>query len=45
MTKVNLPYNSLVIIDDSDSMGGSPFNFATFLASVCLCKFAQRMSE
>lgn len=38
MTKVNLPYNSLVIIDDSGSMRGEPFNFATFLASVCLCK-------
>lgn len=38
MTKVNLPYNSLVIIDDSGSMRGKPFNFATFLASVCLCK-------
>ena len=38
MTKVNLPYNSLVIIDDSGSMSGEPFNFATFLASVCLCK-------
>lgn len=38
MTKVNLPYNSLVIIDDSGSMNGKPFNFASFLASVCLCK-------
>lgn len=38
MTKVNLPYNSLVIIDDSGSMRGKPFNFATFLAAVCLCK-------
>lgn len=38
MTKVNLPYNSLVIIDDSGSMSGKPFNFASFLASVCLCK-------
>lgn len=36
--KVNLPYNSLVIIDDSGSMSGSPFNFASFLASVCLVK-------
>lgn len=36
--KVNLPYNSLVIIDDSGSMRGAPFNFATFLASVCLVK-------
>lgn len=36
--KVNLPYNSLVIIDDSGSMTGEPFNFAKFLASVCLVK-------
>lgn len=36
--KVNLPYNSLVIIDDSGSMEGKPFNFATFIASVCLVK-------
>jgi hypothetical protein len=36
--KVNLPYNSLVIIDDSGSMNGSPFNFAKFIASVCLVK-------
>lgn len=38
MNKVNLPYNSLVIIDDSGSMGGRPFNFAAFIAAVCLCK-------
>ena len=36
--KVNLPYNSLVIIDDSGSMSGGPFRFASFLASVCLVK-------
>ena len=36
--KVNLPYNSLVIIDDSGSMSGSPFWFASFLAAVCLVK-------
>ena len=36
--KVNLPYNSLVIIDDSGSMRGAPFNFASFLAAVCLVK-------
>lgn len=36
--KVNLPYNSLVIIDDSGSMSGAPFNFAKFIASVCLFK-------
>lgn len=38
MNKVNLPYNSLVIIDDSGSMRGAPFNFATFIASACLVK-------
>lgn len=36
--KVSLQYNSLVIIDDSGSMGGAPFNFAKFIASVCLIK-------
>jgi hypothetical protein len=36
--KVNLPYNTLVIIDDSGSMSGMPFSFASFIASVCLCK-------
>lgn len=36
--KVNLPYNSLVIVDDSGSMEGYPFNFAKFIASVCLVK-------
>lgn len=36
--KVNLPYNTLVLIDDSGSMGGQPFRFASFIASVCLCK-------
>lgn len=38
MNKVHLDYNTLVIIDDSGSMSGAPFNFATFLASVCLVK-------
>lgn len=38
INKVNLPYNSLVIIDDSGSMRGAPFNFASFIASVCLVK-------
>lgn len=38
MNKVNLPYNSLVIIDDSGSMSGAPFNFASFMASICLVK-------
>ena len=36
--KVNLPYNSLVFIDCSGSMRGKAFNFATFIASVCLYK-------
>ena len=36
--KVNLPYNSLVIVDDSGSMQGQPFNFAKFMTSVCLVK-------
>lgn len=36
--KVNLPYNSLVIIDDSGSMSGKPFNIASFIAAVCLYK-------
>ena len=38
MNKIHLDYNTLVIIDDSGSMSGAPFNFATFLASVCLVK-------
>ena len=38
MNKVHLDYNTLVIIDDSGSMSGAPFNFASFLASVCLVK-------
>lgn len=38
INKVNLPYNSLVIIDDSGSMSGAPFRFATFIAAVCLAK-------
>jgi len=38
MNKVNLPYNSLVIIDDSGSMRGKPFNFAKFIAATCLVK-------
>lgn len=36
--KVNMPYNNLVIIDGSGSMTGKPYNFAAFLAAVCLCK-------
>ena len=38
MNKVNLPYNSLVIIDDSGSMSGAPFRFASFIAAACLVK-------
>ena len=38
MNKIHLDYNTLVIIDDSGSMSGAPFNFASFLASVCLVK-------
>jgi len=36
--KVNMPYNNLVIVDASGSMTGAPFNFATFIAAVCLVK-------
>ena len=38
MNKVNLPYNSLVMIDDSGSMSGAPFRFASFIAATCLIK-------
>lgn len=38
VNKVNLAYNSLVIVDDSGSMSGASFRFAQFLASVCLVK-------
>jgi len=38
MNKVNLPYNSLTIIDSSGSMHGLPFNFAAFITTVCLVK-------
>ncbi len=38
INKVNLPYNNLVILDASGSMNGRPYNFASFLASVCLIK-------
>ena len=38
MNKVNLPYNSLTIIDSSGSMSGRPFLYAAFIAAVCLCK-------
>lgn len=36
--KVSLPFNFLTIIDESGSMQGAPFNFASFLASVLLYK-------
>lgn len=35
---VNLPFNFLTIVDESGSMRGRPFNFATFLASMLLIK-------
>ena len=38
LNKVNMPYNNLVIVDASGSMGGAPFNFAAFIAAVCLVK-------
>lgn len=36
--KINLPFNFLTIIDDSGSMTGAPFNFASFLVSALLYK-------
>lgn len=44
LDKVNLPYNTLVFVDDSGSMNGSSFggvsafDFATFIATICLMK-------
>lgn len=38
MNKVNLPYNSLTIIDSSGSMSGQPFKFAAFISAVCMVK-------
>ena len=38
MNKVNLPYNSLTIIDSSGSMSGMPFKFAAFISAVCMVK-------
>lgn len=38
MNKVNLPYNSLTIIDSSGSMSGTPFLYAAFIAAVCMVK-------
>lgn len=44
LDKVNLPYNTLVFVDDSGSMRGSrhngitAFDFATFMATICLTK-------
>lgn len=35
---VNMEFNSLVIVDDSGSMDGEPFNFAKFMAAICLYK-------
>ena len=36
--KVKLEYNNLIIVDDSGSMSGGPFNVAKFLASIFLVK-------
>ena len=38
LNKVNMEFNALVIIDDSGSMSGEPFNFAKFMAAICLAK-------
>lgn len=38
VNRVNLPYNALVIVDDSGSMRGAPFRFAEFLTTICLVK-------
>lgn len=38
LNKINLEYNNLVIVDESGSMSGAPYNFATFLASIMLVK-------
>ena len=44
LDKVNLPYNNLVFVDDSGSMRGgrangvTAFDFATFMATICLMK-------
>ena len=38
LNKINLEYNNFVIVDESGSMTGAPYNFATFLASVMLAK-------
>lgn len=44
LDKINLPYNTLVFIDDSGSMqqysvsGVTAFDFAAFMATVCLTK-------
>lgn len=35
---VKLDYNNFIIIDESGSMSGRPFNFAIFLASIFLAK-------
>lgn len=44
LDKINLPYNTLVFVDDSGSMNHgygtsfTPFQFATFMATICLTK-------
>jgi uncharacterized protein with von Willebrand factor type A (vWA) domain len=36
LNTVKLDYNNFVVVDESGSMTGAPFNFATFLASIML---------
>lgn len=45
LDKINLPYNSLIFMDDSGSMswgssglGFKPFQFAAFMATICMMK-------
>jgi hypothetical protein len=46
LDKINLPFNNLVIVDDSGSMqslygssfGFTPYEFAAFMATICLMK-------
>lgn len=38
LNTVKLDYNNFVIVDESGSMSGAPFNFAIFLASIMLSK-------
>ena len=38
LDRIKLEYNNFVIVDESGSMTGAPYNFATFLASIMLAK-------